>query len=517
MNEYDKKMLQKQIEIYKKLQIMYEKASEEIIKRVTNKSISNEELFLFSKFEKRYFEEKKKVEYIITELNNNVNSYIKEETRTAWDISNEKNARLLLETFTEKGLKVPVGMKQRNIADYETFVKRQTNGLTISDRVWNISGNLKDEIQQAINAGIASSADANEIAKNIKKYLNNPNARIRRVRDKQGNLKVSAKDLKHKPGKGVYRSAFKNAYRLARTEVTRAYRESDYERWQAMPFVIGYKIQNSTRIETICDICKGHDGHVYPKWYKWVGFHPQCLCTAIPVIADDETVEKISKGEEVDKSKLTVDTKDIEKQNEAETRRALGITNSDKKDIEDIEDIKSILDGNKSNIHYPEKGYDENCQAAVVAYEMLRRGFNVTAKKYEESKTNVPYKISNDVTRPWIDPTTGFKPRKIFSSSKDVENPKNIVSFIKNETKEQGRYHFNVLMKNKYGGNPHAIVAERTKDNTLIICDPQNGEKYKIEEFAKRISKRGLIFIYRVDNVMVNTEIINDIVEPIND
>jgi len=511
MNEHDKKMLQNQIDIYKKLQIMYEKASDDILKRVTNKSISNEELFLFSKFEKRYLEEKKRIDYIITELNNNVTSYIKEEARYAWDLSNEKNTKLLLDTFEKKGLEVPAGMKQRNIADYEMFVKRKTNGLTISDRVWNISDNLKSEIQQAINAGIASSSDANELAKNIKKYLNDPNARIRRVRDNQGNLKVSAKDLQNKPGRGVYRSSFKNAYRLARTEVTNAYRESDYERWQAMPFVIGYKIQNSTRVETICDICIGHDGHVYPKWYKWLGFHPQCLCTAIPVIADDDTLEKISNGKEVNKSKLSVSDKDINYQNGIDVEKEINTTKAKQKSIEDI------LDGNKSNINYPQKGYDNNCQSAVVAYEMLRRGYNVTAKKYEESKDNMPYEISNDVTRPWIDPTTGFKPLKTFSSAKDVSAPKNIVAFIENNTKKVGRYHFNVLMKNTYSESAHAMVAERNKNNDLIIVDPQNGEKYKLSEFAERVSKRGLVFIYRVDNMLVNTDIISGLVEPVND
>ena len=48
-----------------------------------------------------------------------------------------------------------------------------------------------------------------------------------------------------KVGMGVYRSARKNALRVARTEINSAYHKARNERWQNEPFVIGQYIHVS--------------------------------------------------------------------------------------------------------------------------------------------------------------------------------------------------------------------------------------------------------------------------------
>lgn len=88
------------------------------------------------------------------------------------------------------------------------------------------------------------------------------------------------------PGQGVYRSSYKNAMRLTRSEINMAYRESDYQRWQALDFVVGFEIMRSNHEPLCkCSTCAKLVGR-YPKTFKFVGWHPQCMCFAIPIMED---------------------------------------------------------------------------------------------------------------------------------------------------------------------------------------------------------------------------------------
>ena len=59
-----------------------------------------------------------------------------------------------------------------------------------------------------------------------------------------------------------------------------------------MPFVVGYRIQTSNRVATVCPICKDLAG-VYPKSFKFLGWHVQCLCTCIPIMVSDSEFDKV--------------------------------------------------------------------------------------------------------------------------------------------------------------------------------------------------------------------------------
>lgn len=73
---------------------------------------------------------------------------------------------------------------------------------------------------------------ANYLISDVRKYLKNPDALFRRVRDKHGNLRLSKAAKAYHPVRGVYRSAYKNALRLTATETNMAYRTADHLRWQ---------------------------------------------------------------------------------------------------------------------------------------------------------------------------------------------------------------------------------------------------------------------------------------------
>src|SRR5690606_36428057 len=118
------------------------------------------------------------------------------------------------------------------------------------------------------------------LATQQKQYLIEPDRLYRRVRDLDGKLVLSKAAKEYNPGRGIYRSSYKNAMRLARTETNMAYREADNTRYATSQILLGYEVRlsaNHPRYD-ICDHLKGE----YPKDFKFVGWHPQCMCYTVP-------------------------------------------------------------------------------------------------------------------------------------------------------------------------------------------------------------------------------------------
>jgi hypothetical protein len=120
----------------------------------------------------------------------------------------------------------------------------------------------------------------------MKQYLRNPDKLFRRVRDEASNLQLSRAARDFHPGQGVYRSSYKNALRLTRTETNKSYQQADNERWQQQDFVLGIEVQRSN-VDYDCDICEAGVGK-YPKDYEWDLWHPNCRCRAVPVTASEQ-------------------------------------------------------------------------------------------------------------------------------------------------------------------------------------------------------------------------------------
>lgn len=292
--DFNKELVDKQIEAYIKLKNLYDKTIDAILASIPLTSLPADEQIKIERYKYIY----KSVNGEIKKMNADLYSYIRDTTREAWDLSNEKSTQMLISEFEKRGLKVPTGMKGRNIADYNSFINRKIKGVGISGRVWNIGAGYKKEIEEAVNAAIREGRSANELAGDIKRYLNNPDLRFRRIRDKAGDLKLSVKAMQYNPGQGVYRSSFQNALRLARNEINTAFHQAEYERWEKMPFIIGYRVRNSqNRTSTVCDICKNIDGVAFPKSIHVLPVHVQCMCTATSIQCSDEEFERISNGE----------------------------------------------------------------------------------------------------------------------------------------------------------------------------------------------------------------------------
>ena len=243
---------------------------------------------------------------------------IRNSVQKEWLLSNENNDALVKSVFGEQSIEDNHFARffLRNMEAMDAFFARKTkDGLNLSQKVWKYTGMYKEELEKTLDLAIGEGIPANRLATKIKEYLNDPDRWYRRFRvkigeDENGNPIYGRKwkrrvydqatetykwvdddPKKYHPGKGVYRSSYRNAQRLARTETNIAYRTADFTRWEQLDFVVGIeiKLSNNHPVSDICDALKG----IYPKTFKWTGWHPNCRCYQVPVLAKDEEIEKM--------------------------------------------------------------------------------------------------------------------------------------------------------------------------------------------------------------------------------
>lgn len=174
----------------------------------------------------------------------------------------------------------------RNREAVDAFFSRKSEygGLNLSQRVWKYTGQFKEEMELALSASLGRGDSAATVSRKVRQYLQEPDRLFRRVRDEDGNLKLSKRAAAYHPGRGEYRSSYKNAMRMTRTEVNAAYRAADCDRWSRIDFIVGVEVKRSNH-PFACSVCEALAGK-YPKDFKFVGWHPQCRCYIVPVMAD---------------------------------------------------------------------------------------------------------------------------------------------------------------------------------------------------------------------------------------
>lgn len=209
----------------------------------------------------------------------NIENSILISTKNAWQQA-EKEQKNLVE-FVSKRYYIPKKklqeFKKFNLEALQSFQKRKESGLSLSDRVWNYSNQYKNELEMALDVALLEGKSASSLASELKQYLKNPDALFRRVADARGVLHLSKKAENYHSGQGVYRSAYKNAERLSRTETNMAYHEANFLKIQQFDFVVGVEVVLSNN-PTHCPFCSAMAGK-YPKDFKFKGWHPQCRCS----------------------------------------------------------------------------------------------------------------------------------------------------------------------------------------------------------------------------------------------
>ncbi len=388
-------------------------------------------------------------------------------------------------------------------------------------------------------------------------------------RDKSGALRLSKAAAAFHPGRGVYRSSYKNALRMTATENNIAYRTADHNHWQALPFVLGVEVRLSNNHPTP-DICDTFDGKRFPKGFKFTGWHPWCRCYAVSVLASQDEMDAYSQaiidGKDVANWQFTgkVEAMPEEfgqwmKDNEQRIASAKSLPYFIKDNKELVE--QAVRQGEKAteklseteqlaqsigvaigepmthekadmkhpNPHYGEaEEYGVNCQSCVVAYELRRRGLPVEA--FGRTKDSMGGKLAYKTQAAWVD-AKGNMPTRIackytikertidkrgyvhnkYSTSEDVLN-----DFL-SQTSEVGRYHVSWTWRGKKVG--HIITMETLEDGTRRFYDPQTGlTATDILPWAgKKISKFDLqtkgLCAFRVDNLQPNTLIVRGVVK----
>jgi hypothetical protein len=235
----------------------------------------------------------KQIDATMDQMHKSIYQQILKSVEQSWALSNKKNdlivdKRLAGKKPSDKGRQI---LYDPNKQAYNEFVNRKEKGLKLSDRVWNTLNPFKKEMEQALGLSISKGQSATSMATELKKYLIDPDRLFRRVQNDEGKLVLSKSARNYKPGQGVYRSSYKNALRLSRSENNISYRSADFARWQTLPFVTGIRVKTSDNHPKF-DICD-HLAGVYPKDFKFKGWHVQCICFQVPEMLSDEEYNKI--------------------------------------------------------------------------------------------------------------------------------------------------------------------------------------------------------------------------------
>ena len=155
----------------------------------------------------------------------------------------------------------------------KAFLQRQENGLNLSSKLWNQSKNYKEALEATISTAIEKGMSAVTLSKRLSKYLNDwPSLQA---------------DYQERYGKAtnIYDCEYRSL-RLARNEISMAYRSAEQARWQQFDFILGYKIKLSDSHPRY-DICDDLAGD-YPKDFKFRGWHPNCLCYTVPIVMSED-------------------------------------------------------------------------------------------------------------------------------------------------------------------------------------------------------------------------------------
>ena len=239
------------------------------------------------------------VEALIDDMGKQLQANIEDGDSDAWTLANAKNDMVVNTLASVYSLPKDTLKEWRHphLDALQEFEERRKSGMNLSNGgseadirkgVWNLD-QFKNELEIAIEQGIGQGKSAVDLSRDVRLYLKYPNKLFRRVRDKDGVLRLSKAAAAFHPGRGVYRSSYKNALRLTATENNIAYRTCDHKRWNALPFVIGQEIKTSNNHPEpdICDTLAGK----YPIEFKFTGWHPFCRCYAVSILASEKELD----------------------------------------------------------------------------------------------------------------------------------------------------------------------------------------------------------------------------------
>lgn len=388
---------------------------------------------------------------LLNEYVSDMTGTINRTTSEEWQNSNEFQDLVANKVLKAYGVKAKDGTEyeryyQVNSDHLKAFQTRTVNGMNLSRRVWNLKEQYKQELEMGLSVGIEKGVSAAVLAKELKKYLKEPDKLFRRVRDKYGNLQLSKNAKAYHPGRGVYRSSYKNAMRLTRSETNMAYRTAEQTRWRQFDFVVGYEIKLSQVHKEhmphgdICDTLAGK----YPKTFKWTGWHPMDLCYCVSILKTDDEFWSDSPGSKNEVKDVPQGFRDWVKDNKERIKA------SEKRGTQPyfIRDNEKVVE----KILKPEEGKKTALESNIVSGEFNKDGIRKVKSPISEELKARRTEIRNLAKEIIVD--------------KPIQLPGiNRVAFISNKGVKE------------WTNQPHAHLAEKN-ELILNIQDVLNKSKY---------------------------------------
>jgi len=295
---------------------------------------------------------------------------------------------------------------------------------------------------------------------------------------------------------------------------------------------------------------------LFPKDFKFTGWHPHCRCHAVPILkTKEEFLADLDRPQGQPATQSVNEVTDVPQEfktwvsDNAErisTARSLPYFIKDNKDrveniltanqepADNLSQLAASLgitkgkpmsfeeaDHGLGNPHYNWKhgdAYSLNCQSCVVANEARRRGLDVAAMPFY----NKIYVGGYDFNHAFIDPATGRvaqgnylaspKKKQRYSDEKIItyhSTPKKKLAALEKATQEEGRYFVSVYWNDKEG---HIFCVEREKSGWLRSFDPQTGEHNVITRYFKEASRDYGINVLRVDNLDFDIDVVSKVI-----
>ena len=169
----------------------------------------------------------------------------------------------------------------------KNVLKKNITGQNPSLRIWDITQAMEQTMRREVASSIMQGKSSARIASNIKKYTS------------PEKLAVSVETT---GGTGIYKTPFKNAMRIARTETNRAYVKASAQFAKNKPWVVGKEIRLSIA-GNHCAYCEGEDGTrmsvaEFEELVDSGGFpyHPNCMCYDVDIIDENYLVDEQKKA-----------------------------------------------------------------------------------------------------------------------------------------------------------------------------------------------------------------------------
>jgi hypothetical protein len=150
--------------------------------------------------------------------------------------------------------------------------KRNLKGLNPSDRIWELSQRTEMDLKRIVANGMGAGDNPRVIARKIKKYVSP---------EIEDNFKLGVDN-----GPGIYRSPYKNAYRLAKTEMNRTYVKATVNFAKDKAWLVDGEITLSPNHADYdeCDELAAGGPYSPSAAEALIPAHPHCGCTYTPNI-----------------------------------------------------------------------------------------------------------------------------------------------------------------------------------------------------------------------------------------